>query len=146
VEEELLRAVDGGHGAPQVEHRPYIEIREFATNGSRSTPPARPSLEASAWAPRGGAVAEVAAGFDGGRQREPVRGKALGGSEERREECEGIGVAAGAGEAGKKGVSLRERPALEAAGFGGEGRRLLACGCARSGSGSWRGWSRDRFF
>jgi hypothetical protein len=72
VEEELLRAVDGGHGAPQVEHRPYIEIRELATNGSR------PSLEASAWAPRGGAVAEVAAGFGGGRQREPVRGKALG--------------------------------------------------------------------
>jgi hypothetical protein len=120
-------------------------MRELTMNGSGSTP-ARPSLEASAWAPHGGAVAEVAAGFGGGRQREPVRGKALGGGEERREECEGIGVAAGAGEAGKKGVSLRERPALEAAGFGGEGRRLLACGCARSGSGSWRGWSIDRFF
>jgi hypothetical protein len=138
VEEELLRAVDGGHGAPQVERRPYIEMRELTMNGSGSTP-ARPSLEASAWAPHGGVVVEVAAGFGGGRQHEPVRGKALGGGEERREEGEGVGVAAGAGEAGKMGVSLRERLALEVAGFGGEGRKLLACGCARSGSGWWRG-------
>uniref|UniRef100_A0A8R7V8P5 Uncharacterized protein n=1 Tax=Triticum urartu TaxID=4572 RepID=A0A8R7V8P5_TRIUA len=61
-------------------------------------------------APRGGgAAAEESAGPGSGRQREPVGSEALRGGEERRQEREGGGMAAGPGVVGEEGVPLRER-------------------------------------